>query len=33
MPETYDLKSVKLPRMSGTFLQVFTNLLESPLTC
>jgi Asp-tRNA(Asn)/Glu-tRNA(Gln) amidotransferase A subunit family amidase len=32
MPETYDLKSVKLPRMSGIILQVFTNLLEIPLT-
>lgn len=32
MTETYDLKSVKLPRMSGIILQMFTNLLESPLT-
>jgi Asp-tRNA(Asn)/Glu-tRNA(Gln) amidotransferase A subunit family amidase len=32
MPETYDLKSVKLPRMTGSLLKVFTNLLESPTT-
>jgi Asp-tRNA(Asn)/Glu-tRNA(Gln) amidotransferase A subunit family amidase len=32
MPETYDLKSIKLPRMTGSILKVFTNMLESPAT-
>jgi len=32
MPETYDLKSVKLPRLTGSTLKVFTSLLESPAT-
>jgi Asp-tRNA(Asn)/Glu-tRNA(Gln) amidotransferase A subunit family amidase len=32
MPQTYDLKSVKLPRMAGIILKVFTSLLESPVT-
>jgi len=32
MPETYDLKSVKLPRMTGSILKAFTAMLESPVT-
>jgi Asp-tRNA(Asn)/Glu-tRNA(Gln) amidotransferase A subunit family amidase len=32
MPETYDLKSVKLPRMTGALLKIFTTLLENPAT-
>lgn len=33
MPNTkYDLESVDLPRLSGTTLRLFVNLLESPLT-
>jgi Asp-tRNA(Asn)/Glu-tRNA(Gln) amidotransferase A subunit family amidase len=32
MSETYDLKSVKLPRMTGGLLKIFTNLLENPAT-
>jgi Asp-tRNA(Asn)/Glu-tRNA(Gln) amidotransferase A subunit family amidase len=32
MPETYDLKSVKLPRLTGSTLKAFTSLLENPAT-
>ncbi|MBI4787730.1 MAG: amidase [Chloroflexi bacterium] len=32
MTTTYDLKSVKLPRLAGSGLRVFVGLLENPLT-
>jgi hypothetical protein len=32
VPDTYDLKSVNLPRFSGGILKFFTEALESPIT-